>query len=142
MQNVQVPPQSLLGDKIAAESSDAPKKLHSPAAPPETTECSRVPRVASSRDHHQAAPSSQQGERHFQATVVADKYLLLDQVEGSSLYRCMDVNTQEELVCKVRGGAGWGRSRTRWVYALSMRWRRGLVWKQQFFAVPLREVLI
>lgn len=38
----------------------------------------------------------------FHAALVADKYLLLDQVEGSSLYRCLNVHTQQELVCKVR----------------------------------------
>lgn len=37
----------------------------------------------------------------FQEAIVADKYQLLEQVEGSSLYRCIDINTQEELVCKI-----------------------------------------
>lgn len=35
------------------------------------------------------------------AAVLADRYLLLDSVEGSSLYRCVDIKTQEELVCKI-----------------------------------------
>lgn len=95
-------------DKIAESPPplgvDIVKKLQHHAGtisqtPQETTECSRMPRVTSSRD--QMTLNSNQGEKHFQATIVADKYLLLDQVEGSSLYRCMDVNTQEELVCKV-----------------------------------------
>lgn len=60
----------------------------------------KTPRVTSSRD--QMTFNCAQNEKPFQATLVAEKYLLLDQVEGSSLYRCMDVNTQEELVCKVR----------------------------------------
>lgn len=38
------------------------------------------------------------------AAVLAERYLLLDSVEGSSLYRCIDIKTQEELVCKVSGG--------------------------------------
>lgn len=93
-------------DKIAESPPPPPsggdivKKLHAAvSSQPQETECSRMPRVTSSRD--QMTLCSNQSEKHFQATIVADKYLLLDQVEGSSLYRCMDVNTQEELVCKV-----------------------------------------
>lgn len=37
----------------------------------------------------------------FKAALVADKYLLLEQVEGSSLCKCVDVRTEEEYVCKV-----------------------------------------
>lgn len=35
------------------------------------------------------------------ATILAERYLLLDIVEGSSLFRCTDLKTQEELVCKI-----------------------------------------
>lgn len=35
------------------------------------------------------------------ASLLGGKYLLLDELEGSSLHRCLDINTQEELVCKV-----------------------------------------
>lgn len=113
MQNVQglTNPVAVLrvnaADKIAesppppSAGGEVAKKLHGAvaAAQPQDTECSRMPRVTSSRD--QMTLCSNQSEKHFQTTIVADKYLLLDQVEGSSLYRCMDVNTQEELVCKV-----------------------------------------
>lgn len=38
-----------------------------------------------------------------QATkLLGDKYLLLNLVEGSSLYRCVNVHSQQEMVCKVR----------------------------------------
>ncbi|XP_030761374.1 tribbles homolog 2 [Sitophilus oryzae] len=37
----------------------------------------------------------------FESTLVADKYQLFEQAVGSSLYRCIDVNTSEELVCKI-----------------------------------------
>ncbi|XP_050685467.1 tribbles homolog 2-like isoform X2 [Leptidea sinapis] len=48
------------------------------------------------------APASPSPPQHqFQASLVAEKYLLLEQVEGSSLCRCVDVRTQEEYVCKV-----------------------------------------
>ncbi|VVC93217.1 unnamed protein product [Leptidea sinapis] len=49
-----------------------------------------------------SAPASPSPPQHqFQASLVAEKYLLLEQVEGSSLCRCVDVRTQEEYVCKV-----------------------------------------
>jgi tribbles homolog 1/2 len=35
------------------------------------------------------------------AALLADRYLLLDLVDGSSLYRCIDRTSREELVCKV-----------------------------------------
>lgn len=44
------------------------------------------------------------GVRHpLTASLVADKFLLLEQLEGSSLYSCVNVHTQENLVCKVSG---------------------------------------
>ncbi|KAJ8917435.1 hypothetical protein NQ315_005482 [Exocentrus adspersus] len=60
----------------------------------------RVPRVTSDRD--QTAPQCPNvGERELQSSIIADKYQLFEQVEGSSLYRCVDISTQEELVCKI-----------------------------------------
>lgn len=48
------------------------------------------------------APDDRDDRRQVvEAALVADKYLLLDQVEGSSLYRCLNVHTHQELVCKV-----------------------------------------
>lgn len=35
------------------------------------------------------------------AALLAERYLLMDLVEGSTLYKCLDVKTHEELVCKV-----------------------------------------
>lgn len=35
------------------------------------------------------------------ATKVADKYLLLDRLEGSTLRHCINIKSQEEFVCKV-----------------------------------------
>ncbi|XP_023022995.1 tribbles [Leptinotarsa decemlineata] len=62
-------------------------------------EC-RVSRVTSDADTSPLSPN--QTDKHLGSTVViADKYELLEQVEGSSLYRCVDINTREELVCKV-----------------------------------------
>ena len=37
----------------------------------------------------------------FETTLIADKFLILDQIEGSSLYRCINVNSQRAYVCKV-----------------------------------------
>lgn len=36
-------------------------------------------------------------------TFVANKYVLLDKVDGSSFFNCIDVHTREQLVCKVVG---------------------------------------
>lgn len=36
-----------------------------------------------------------------QATLLADRYLLLDQLDGSTLCKCLDVRTRDEYVCKV-----------------------------------------
>ncbi|KAK7791275.1 hypothetical protein R5R35_005591 [Gryllus longicercus] len=46
-------------------------------------------------------PPALAADRTRPCTFVGDKYLVLDPVEGSTLYRCVDVNTREELVCKV-----------------------------------------
>lgn len=35
------------------------------------------------------------------AALLAERYLLMDLVEGSTLYKCLDVKSHEELVCKV-----------------------------------------
>lgn len=58
-------------------------------------------RLAASPSSSPAPPSPQPQQHQFQAALVAEKYLLLEQVEGSSLCRCVDVRTQEEYVCKV-----------------------------------------
>lgn len=36
------------------------------------------------------------------AALLQDRYLLLDLVDGSSFYKCIDIQTQKMLVCKVR----------------------------------------
>lgn len=38
------------------------------------------------------------------AALLHERYLLLDLVEGSSFYRCIDIQTQQKLVCKVSLG--------------------------------------
>ncbi|XP_067007627.1 tribbles homolog 2 [Anabrus simplex] len=49
-------------------------------------------------------PSSVQNSRQFPPTsLVGEKYLMLEPVEGSTLCRCVNVQTEEELVCKVVG---------------------------------------
>lgn len=81
----------------AAVAGEVVKKFR--VTQPREAECRR-PKLTTDRD--QTSPlSPNQTDKHFQTSVVADKYLLLEQAEGSSLYRCVDVNTQEELVCKI-----------------------------------------
>lgn len=80
--------------------SDVIKKFR--ISQPRDTECREPAKVAAaSRDQTSALSPNQNSDKQFQTSIVADKYLLLEQAEGSSLYRCVDVNTQEELVCKV-----------------------------------------
>lgn len=38
------------------------------------------------------------------AALLQDRYLLLDLVDGSSFYKCIDIQTQKMLVCKVSRG--------------------------------------
>lgn len=45
---------------------------------------------------------SQPAKHPLAASLVADKYLILDQLDCSSLYSCVNIHTREELVCKVR----------------------------------------
>lgn len=40
--------------------------------------------------------------QQLSAALLAERYLLMDLVDGSTLYKCIDVKTHEELVCKVR----------------------------------------
>lgn len=40
--------------------------------------------------------------QQMSATLLAERYLLLDLVDGSTLYKCIDVKSREELVCKVK----------------------------------------
>ncbi|KAL1124638.1 hypothetical protein AAG570_001262 [Ranatra chinensis] len=41
------------------------------------------------------------------ASLLANKYLILDPPEGCSLHTCIDVNTQQEFVCRVVGRDSW-----------------------------------
>ena len=47
-------------------------------------------------------PTVPPGHKEHGFNLVGRKYLLLDQLEGSHLQRCIDVQTQMEYVCKVR----------------------------------------
>ena len=47
-------------------------------------------------------PTVPPGHKEHGFNLVGHKYLLLDQLEGSHLQRCIDVQTQMEYVCKVR----------------------------------------
>lgn len=79
-------------------SSELSKKLRD--SQPQDIEC-RVSRVTSDRDRTLTSNSSFQCDKQLKTSIIADKYQLFEQVEGSSLYRCVDINTKEELVCKV-----------------------------------------
>lgn len=40
-------------------------------------------------------------------TLIGDRYVLCDNVEGSTMYKCVDYTTQEEFVCKVSSAKIW-----------------------------------
>lgn len=46
-------------------------------------------------------PTFPNNKEPLSATKVADKYLLLSHVEGSSLRHCIHIQSQKEFVCKV-----------------------------------------
>lgn len=83
---------------VATSTSNSNVSSHAAAAPEV-----RVPRVTTDRGSRDvpSCHTSGTGDKPLQASVIADKYYLLDQVEGSSLYRCVDIKTRDELVCKV-----------------------------------------
>lgn len=102
MQNIyEIVVASVRGDKkFEAASGDLVKKFHR-VSQPRDIECV-IPRVVSDRDQHVPLSTNQVVESNVRTChIIADKYVLLDNVEGSSLCRCLDVKTQEELVCKV-----------------------------------------
>ncbi|CAG9813924.1 unnamed protein product [Phaedon cochleariae] len=90
--------------EAAPSSGEVAKKLRFAHVPRAVER--RVPRVSSDRDAGATSGGGGGavgvgGEGRLRSSHVADKYELLEQVEGSSLYRCVDVNTKEELVCKI-----------------------------------------
>lgn len=106
MQNVQEPITSTRITDVGKSSvegttitgSELSKKLRD--SQPQDIEC-RVSRVTSDRDRTLTSNTAYHCDKQLKISIIADKYQLFEQVEGSSLYRCIDVNTREELVCKV-----------------------------------------
>ena len=47
-------------------------------------------------------PGAPPGCFEHSLNILGGRYLMLDQLEGSHLQRCIDVNTKQEFVCKVR----------------------------------------
>ena len=47
-------------------------------------------------------PGAPPGCSEHSLNILGGRYLLLDQLEGSHLQRCIDVTTKQEFVCKVR----------------------------------------
>ena len=93
-----VPSMSLSGAQSLGEVS-----IHKTVIPPRTLSpplCQPLPRQATA----QGPPTSllahpREGQS---ASLLGGKYILLDELEGSTLHRCLDITSHEELVCKVR----------------------------------------
>lgn len=97
-----------LDTDVPYSDSDIVKKLRlsvSTAGSEGRNSCEQVDTSSSndsSKDQVAPATPTDSCDRHyFHASLVGDKYLLLDQVDSSSLYRCVNVQTQQKLVCKV-----------------------------------------
>lgn len=46
-------------------------------------------------------PTTLTAEKKCSATLIGDKYLVLDVPQGATINKCINVQTQEKLVCKV-----------------------------------------
>ena len=77
--------------------------IHKTVMPPRTLSPPLCPSLCSRPASAQGPPSSLPGHpREGQsASLLGGKFILLDEVEGSTLHRCLDITSQEELVCKV-----------------------------------------
>lgn len=73
----------------------SPRELQGLSSPPCPVASPLSP--AGNHGNHSAASSP----RIAPMTFVANKYVLLDKVDGSSFFNCVDVHTREQLVCKV-----------------------------------------
>ena len=85
----------------AHRSSNASKKRKSPSA---GIEPASVPSkiVKNPPPGYRTDPGVPPGCFEHSLNILGGRYLLLDQLEGSHLQRCIDVNTKQEFVCKVR----------------------------------------
>ncbi|CAG2062081.1 unnamed protein product, partial [Timema podura] len=112
---VERPPLSLLNRHKYVPNADSSPSEHSPA---DNRDCEVLKKLGGSPPPHrtvslcstQFCPNLQPScgipgptaiDKQFSAYVVGNKYLMLEQVEGSTLYRCININSQEQYVCKV-----------------------------------------
>ena len=97
-QGVAVPSMSIPATQSLQEVS-----IHKSVIPPRTLSPPLCPSLCRPASSTQPPPSSLLGHpREGQsASLLGGKYILLDELEGSTLHRCLDIQSQEELVCKV-----------------------------------------
>ena len=67
-------------------------------------------------------PTVPPGCREHGFNLIGQKYLLHDQIEGSHLQRCIDVETQHEYVCKVRKETTKNDVCRCYLYVISSKW--------------------
>merc|ERR1719211_190602 len=86
--------------------------IHKTVMPPRTLSPPLCPSLCSRPASAQGPPSSLPGHpREGQsASLLGGKFILLDEVEGSTLHRCLDITNHEELVCKVVSREASGQS--------------------------------
>lgn len=74
------------------------------------------------------------------AAILGDRYILLDLCDGTSLYKCIDVKTKEEFVCKVSGGwrfGGWEEEREREITKYNLE--RNIIFIQKDIGKELKK---
>lgn len=69
-----------------------------PPAPSTSPSIGGIPASATG----QLAEGPNELAQQVNGALIAERYLLLDLVDGNSMYKCYDVKAMEELVCKVR----------------------------------------
>ncbi|XP_022914158.2 tribbles homolog 2 isoform X1 [Onthophagus taurus] len=91
----------LISKSYVTNIGDIFSKHRGPKTPPKDVEC-LIHRVISDRDVPKlACDYLVEDSVSSSYTIIGNKYVLLDTVEGSSMYKCVDIRTKEEYVCKV-----------------------------------------
>lgn len=83
--------------------SQGPQQHVVPSSPPVST-TNLLPAVSSdynNNDNSNSCSNSNNPKCNVAASVIANKYLILDQLEASALHMCIDINSHQQYVCKV-----------------------------------------
>lgn len=91
----------LVGTSTSATTVVTLTTINPTTAPPAPTTSSSIGGIPASATG-QLAEGPNELAQQVNGALIAERYLLLDLVDGNSMYKCYDVKAMEELVCKVR----------------------------------------